>query len=119
MTRLERFAACPFQHFAYYGLNLRAREVFGVDLPSLGLFTHAILSRVTRRLLKDERGFGELEPDEAAQLVQDEVKQSVPGLPAGIAVFAALCLFDQSAERLLTTAVGVQGSRLSRPVRRG
>ncbi|MGI6597205.1 MAG: helicase-exonuclease AddAB subunit AddB [bacterium] len=108
VTRLERFAACPFQYFAYYGLNLRAREVFGVDLPSLGLFTHAILSRVTRRLLKDERGFGELEPDEAAQLVQDEVKQSVPGFAGGVLQSSPRYVYLTSRlERLLTTAVGV------------
>ena len=63
---------------------------------------------MTRRLLKDERGFGELEPDEAAQLVQDEVKQSVPGFAGGVLQSSPRYVYLTSRlERLLTTAVGV------------
>ncbi len=108
VTRLQRFAACPFQHFTYHGLNLRAREVFGVDLPSLGQFTHAVLSRVTERLLEDERGFGELMPQEAVQMVQEEVREFVPEFAGGVLETSPRYVYlTGRLERLLTAAVGV------------
>ncbi len=44
VSRLESFLACPFQHFADYGLRLKERTRFQVSAPELGLFYHAALS---------------------------------------------------------------------------
>lgn len=111
-TRLERFAACPFQHFTYHGLNLKAREVFGLDLPSLGQFTHAVLRRVTERLLTADRGFGDLAPEEAVQMVQEEVEQVVPQFSGGILTTSPRYLYlTRRLNRLLTSAVDVLGEQ--------
>jgi ATP-dependent helicase/nuclease subunit B len=108
VTRLERFAACPFKHFASYGLNLKAREVFGLDLPSLGLFTHAILSRVTGHLLTEKKGFADLKPGEGAQLVKQEVEKIVPGFASGVLASSPRYLYlTHRLERVLTTAVDI------------
>jgi ATP-dependent helicase/nuclease subunit B len=60
-SRLERFARCPFQHFAHYGLRLAARpeDVFGAQ--HLGSFYHAVLDEVVQRL--NGLGFDWLVPD--------------------------------------------------------
>ncbi|MGI6129236.1 MAG: PD-(D/E)XK nuclease family protein, partial [bacterium] len=107
-TRLERFAACPFQHFTYHGLNLRAREVFGVDLPSLGRFTHAVLSRVTKRLLVTERSFGDLLPEEAANMVGLEVEDMALEFAGGILQTSPRYVYlTRRLQRLLLAAVQV------------
>src|SRR5690606_27617531 len=43
VSRLERFAACPFQHFARYGLRLEERAVLRLDPARIGTLTHAVL----------------------------------------------------------------------------
>ena len=47
-TRLETFRACPFSHFAKYGLALREREVYEFQNNDFGTLLHGIL-----------RGYGE------------------------------------------------------------
>ena len=47
-TRLEAFRACPFSHFAKYGLALREREVYEFQNNDFGTLLHGIL-----------RGYGE------------------------------------------------------------
>ncbi len=43
VSRLERFAACPFSHFSKYGLGLREREELDVDLLVRGRLIHDVL----------------------------------------------------------------------------
>lgn len=43
ISRLEQFAACPFAHFAKYGLRLVDRERSGVDALVRGTLAHAAL----------------------------------------------------------------------------
>ncbi|NMA55209.1 MAG: helicase-exonuclease AddAB subunit AddB [Firmicutes bacterium] len=115
VTRLEQFAACPFKHFAYYGLRLRTRTEYGLDLPSLGMFTHAILNRVTQRLLAQKRGFDELNASEAAQLVQAEIENLTPSFSAG--VFTSSPRYAYLSDRLgriITTAVKMMGKQAER-----
>ncbi|MDK2785107.1 MAG: ATP-dependent helicase/nuclease subunit [Bacillota bacterium] len=84
VTRLEEFASCPFGHFAVHGLKLERRAEFGLDLPSLGLFTHGILRAVTERLLAEGRDFSALDAGEAAVLVKEEVEKAAPAFAGGV-----------------------------------
>jgi ATP-dependent helicase/nuclease subunit B len=49
VSRLESFSACPFQHFARYGLGLRERRSPGLDPSIAGLFMHHVLMRFIKR----------------------------------------------------------------------
>ena len=50
VSRLTSLAACPFQHFAKYVLELRPRRTFGLEPVDLGTFYHAVLDQVLRTL---------------------------------------------------------------------
>ncbi|HHY93004.1 MAG TPA: helicase-exonuclease AddAB subunit AddB, partial [Firmicutes bacterium] len=84
VTRLEEFASCPFSHFAVHGLRLTERAEFGLDLPSLGLFTHGILRAVTGRLLKAGRDFAAVDAKEATALVEAAVGEALPTFAGGV-----------------------------------
>ena len=43
VTRLERFAACPYQYFCIYGLELREREEYKIRPIDLGNLFHKAL----------------------------------------------------------------------------
>lgn len=106
VTRLEEFAGCPFRHFAEHGLRLKERQVFGIDLPSLGLFTHGILKAVTERLCAAGRDFADLAYDEAAALVADEVNQAAPEFAGGVLASSPRFLYlTRRLTRLLTGSV--------------
>ena len=50
VTRLERFAACPYQYYCIYGLELREREEYTVRPVDLGNLFHHALESFSRRL---------------------------------------------------------------------
>lgn len=53
VSRMERFVACPFQHFAANGLRLRERRLFRVDAPDIGQLFHAALRQTTEKLFAE------------------------------------------------------------------
>lgn len=50
VSRLERFAACAFAHFASYGLGLKERETSEFRGADLGTMLHDALERFSREL---------------------------------------------------------------------
>jgi ATP-dependent helicase/nuclease subunit B len=55
ITRIESFAACPFQHFAAYGLGLRERADSDVTPLDLSRIYHAVLQNVVGDMLRTRR----------------------------------------------------------------
>ncbi|MDP9173572.1 MAG: PD-(D/E)XK nuclease family protein [Planctomycetota bacterium] len=61
ISQLETFAACPFQHFARYGLGLSPRvqrEVGGADLSQV---YHDVLDRLVRDLIQNKKTWVDLD----------------------------------------------------------
>ncbi|MDB5289756.1 MAG: ATP-dependent deoxyribonuclease subunit [Phycisphaerales bacterium] len=51
ISQLETFAACPFKHFARYGLRLHAREGEEVGAQDLGRIYHQLLEKLVAQAL--------------------------------------------------------------------
>lgn len=49
-TELERFAACPYEHFLGYGLRLQERKDFDLQMSDIGSLLHKVLELYSRRL---------------------------------------------------------------------
>lgn len=56
VSRMERFVACPFQHFAAHGLRLRERQLYRVASPDIGQLFHAALRQTTEKLFMEGAG---------------------------------------------------------------
>jgi len=70
VAELESMAACPFQHFARYGLSLRGRdrtEVTGIDLSNA---YHDILENLVRDLLQTKQDWCAMKPAEAKEMIR-------------------------------------------------
>lgn len=59
VSRMERFVACPFRHYAAHGLRLKERRMYRVDAPDIGQLFHAALRQTTEKLLMGEPGAGD------------------------------------------------------------
>lgn len=71
VTRLERFAQCPFQHFAAHGLRLAPRAEHGVTTLDMGRLSHVILEQFVNDMIETGRSLSDLADSEIAQrLVQ-------------------------------------------------
>lgn len=80
VTRFESFRACPFKHFAQYGLSLKERAVFKLEAPDLGQFFHAVLKGFGERLKEEGRSWGSVEPEECTRIIGELVEALAPRL---------------------------------------
>lgn len=53
ISRLESYAACPYQHFVQYGLRPQERKEWTLDQRDRGVFYHAAMEGFTRALTAD------------------------------------------------------------------
>jgi helicase-exonuclease AddAB, AddB subunit len=70
VTRLEAFQACPFKHFAQYGLRLKERPEFQLAPPQVGVFLHGVLKKYGQTLLEENKKWHQLNSTEQEELIQ-------------------------------------------------
>jgi len=103
ISRLERFAACPYQHYVDYGLKPVKREEFTFEANDAGDFYHAALQGYASAALQH--------PD-WPELPEEEVDRLMDGVLAPLTeAWADGPLADTPAQRL-------QGSKYIRAARR-
>lgn len=76
VSRLERFASCPFAHFAGDALSLSEREVYRLEPPGMGAFVHAALRKLFETLGDDRR---------LAAMTGDDIRAAVAGVVEALA----------------------------------
>lgn len=54
VSQIERYFACPYLHFAQYGLRLKEREVFGLKSVDFGNFLHKVAEEFVNVLIDDK-----------------------------------------------------------------
>lgn len=84
VSRMEKFAACPFSHFASYGLRLRERQVYRLEAPDVGQLFHAALSMLAVELQEEKLGWGDLEASECERRASMIVDRLAPALQSRI-----------------------------------
>ena len=89
VTRFESFRACPFRHFAQYGLRLKEREAYRFQAPGLGTLLHGALRVFGERLKKEKRRWREVSDDECHVLCEEIVQQLAPKLQNEILLSSA------------------------------
>ena len=69
VTRLERFAECPYRHFLQYGLGLSEREEFSWEATDRGTFFHKVMETILSSLKADGKKLKDLSEDERSELI--------------------------------------------------
>lgn len=78
VSRLERFQACPFQHFASHGLRLKERPLYRLERFDVGDLFHASLKRAVERINEAGLDWGRLNEADSMQLAHEVVDEVVP-----------------------------------------
>jgi len=72
-TRLSIFAACPYQYFARYVLDLKEREEFKLEPLDLGNFYHRVLDALQKKLGEENTDFATVEDNELLKLLNEQI----------------------------------------------
>lgn len=84
VSRMERFVACPFSHFASHGLKLKERQLYRLQAPDIGQLFHAALSDMAGRFKSQNRSWGDLSAEECLREAETTVDRLAPLLQGEI-----------------------------------
>ncbi|MGD1278736.1 MAG: PD-(D/E)XK nuclease family protein [Tepidisphaeraceae bacterium] len=71
LSQLESFRACPYQHFARYGLGLAPRQRRQVTALELSRLYHDVLARLMEDLKRQNRSWSDLDQQEIEPMVAE------------------------------------------------
>lgn len=69
VSRLEKYAECPFSYFVQYGLKAKDRKIYEFTAPDLGSFMHDILDDFTKKVKNEKISWSELTADKCREIV--------------------------------------------------
>lgn len=77
VSRLERFAACPFAHFCQYELKLKQRDLYQPNVLDLGTVLHSAMEVTGKSLLERKIGFKDLTVSDVEFLSRSSVEKAL------------------------------------------
>lgn len=84
VSRMEKFASCPFSHFASHGLKLKERQIYRLKAPDIGQLFHAALSQMALTFKEQGRNWGSLTEEECIREAENTVDKLAPRLQGEI-----------------------------------
>lgn len=80
VSRLERYAGCPFSFFAEYGLKAEERRLYQLHTPDLGSLFHEVLELFSNKLEADSIPWTDLTKENTQALIEACVDEAAPRL---------------------------------------
>lgn len=77
VSKLERYAQCPFAYFIEYGLKAKDRKIYDFSAPDLGSFMHEVLDDFTNNIKHKGMRWSDLSKAECRGMVNDIVNEKV------------------------------------------
>jgi ATP-dependent helicase/nuclease subunit B len=77
VSRLERYASCPFAYYVQYGLKAAERKEYEFTMPELGTFVHEVLDKFSEDLGRENMTFREVTEDYAEKAISQIVEEKV------------------------------------------
>ena len=73
VSRIEKYAQCPFSYYVQYGLKAKDRKVYEFSAPDLGSFMHNILDDFTNKIRNEKISWSELNKERCKVIVNELV----------------------------------------------
>lgn len=77
VSKLERYAQCPFAYYIQYGLKAKDRKIYEFSAPDLGSFMHEILDEFTNEVKEKSIAWSELNQEKCRDIVNHLVNKQL------------------------------------------
>lgn len=77
VSRLEKYAECPFSYFVEYGLKAKNRKVYEFTPPDLGSFVHEMLDSFTNKVKEEGILWSELNNEKCKEIVSNIIDKKL------------------------------------------
>jgi len=85
VTRLEKYAACPFSYFMSYMLNAKERKVSRIGAPDIGNMVHKALEYFVDETQATGEKIGRMQPERMQQLIGSVTERVTEEMFSGMA----------------------------------
>ncbi|WP_160693180.1 helicase-exonuclease AddAB subunit AddB [Clostridium sp. C2-6-12] len=79
VSRLEKYAECPFSYFVQYGLKAKNRKVYEFAPPDLGSFVHEMLDSFTNRVKDEGILWSDLDNEKCRDIISNIIDKKLDG----------------------------------------
>lgn len=77
VSRLEKYAECPFSYFVQYGLKAKNRKVYEFTPPDLGSFVHEMLDSFTNKVREEGIMWSELNNEKCKEIISNIIDKKL------------------------------------------
>lgn len=77
VSRLEKFAACAYEHFINYGLNLQPRREFEVSSADIGSIYHSTIELFSKKIKAEKLLWKDIDDKHRNELINESVSEAV------------------------------------------
>ncbi len=77
VSRLEKYAECPFSYFVEYGLKAKNRKIYEFTPPDLGSFVHEMLDSFTNKVKEEGVLWSELNNEKCKEIVSNIIDKKL------------------------------------------
>ncbi|QAA30390.1 helicase-exonuclease AddAB subunit AddB [Clostridium manihotivorum] len=115
VSRIEKYAQCPFAYYVQYGLKAKDRKVYEFTPPDLGSFMHNVLDEFTNYIRDKKIHWDELDGDKCRAIISDIVDKQVGESAASILNSSKRYeYFTNRFKNILTKSVSVISEQMRR-----
>lgn len=77
VSKLEKYAECPFSYFVQYGLKAKNRKVYEFTPPDLGSFVHEMLDSFTNKVREDGILWSDLSNEKCKEIISSLIDKKL------------------------------------------
>lgn len=77
ISRIEKYAQCPFSYYVQYGLKAKDRKVYEFSAPDLGSFMHNVLDDFTNTIRTENIAWSDLNKERCKTIVNELVDKKL------------------------------------------
>lgn len=77
VSRIERYAECPFAYYVQYGLKAKDRKIYEFSYPDFGSFMHEVIDNFSHKLKEENISWRELDVDWCRKTISNLVDENI------------------------------------------
>ncbi|MGL5245340.1 MAG: helicase-exonuclease AddAB subunit AddB [Sarcina sp.] len=115
VSRLEKYAQCPFAYYVQYGLKAKDRKIYEFSAPDLGSFMHEILDEFTNEIKERSLKWNDLNTERCREIINSLVDKHLEENKDSILNSSKrYTYFTDRFKRILTKAVTIITEQMKR-----